>query len=82
MKTCGFCAKFCGNKHCIVYEENMSEFDKLIEKLEWTTIYTKEDMLKAFKLGESEKLKEIKAKVKGMSVNGICQGVVTEKDLE
>lgn len=60
----------------------MEEFNKLIKKLEWTTIYTKEDMLKAYELGESEKLKEIKGKVKGLPVNGIVQGVVLEGDLK
>ena len=60
----------------------MTEFDKLIEKLEYTTIFTKEDMHKAFELGEKEKLKEIKAKVHGMVVNGTIQGIVTEKDLK
>ena len=81
MKTCGFCAKFCYNEHCIVYEENMSEIEALIEKMKWTTIYTKEDLIEAFKLGQNTKLKELKEKVVGMDVNGTCQGILNEKDL-
>lgn len=81
MKTCGFCKTFCQNDHCIVYEENMEEFKKLIARLETTTIYTEKDMLEAFKLGQEEKLKEIKDKVRGMVVNGVMTGIVTEGDL-
>lgn len=60
----------------------MSEFDKLIDNLKWTTIYTKEDMLKAFELGKEVKREELKSKVQGMNVNGTCQGVIFEKELE
>ncbi len=60
----------------------MSEFDKLIENLSITTIFTKEDMLKAFQLGQKLKTDEIKAKVKGMVVNGTVKGIVEEKDLK
>lgn len=59
----------------------MSEFDKLIENLSVTTIFTKDDMLKAFQLGQKTKTDEIKAKVRGMVVNGIIKGIVEEKDL-
>lgn len=60
----------------------MKEFDKLIEKLGITTIFTKDDMLKAFELGQVEKIKELKSKVTGMSVNGTIKGVVEEKDIK
>lgn len=81
MKPCNFCEVFCGNSHCIMYEENMNEFDKLIQKLEITTIFTKEDMKEAFELGQKVKSDEIKSKVKGMVVNGKIEGIVNEKDL-
>lgn len=60
----------------------MEEFKKLIARLETTTIYTEKDMLEAFELGKSEKLKELKRKVVGMVVNGNVQGLILEKDLE
>lgn len=60
----------------------MDELDKLIKKISWTTIYTEQDLREAFELGKSEKLKEIKGKVKGSVVNGNMVGIVTEKDLE
>ena len=82
MKTCGFCKVFCRNEHCIVYEENMDELDKLIKKLEWTTIYTKEDLRAAYELGQKVKVDELKGKVKGAVVNGNMAGIITEKDLK
>ena len=59
MKTCGFCEHFCYNQHCVVYEENMSEIELLIEKLKWTRIYTKEDLIQAYELGKAEKDKDV-----------------------
>ena len=60
----------------------MSEYDKLLEELKWTTIFTEKELRRAYELGRQEMLKELKAKVRGMNVNGTCQGVITEKDLE
>lgn len=60
----------------------MSELDKLIKSLEWTTIYTEKDLRAAFELGKSEMLKELKGKVKGAVVNGNMQGILNEKDLK
>jgi uncharacterized protein (UPF0303 family) len=60
----------------------MQEIEKLIKELEWTTIFTKADMLKAFELGKKVKTDELKNKIQGMVVNGTCQGIITEKDLE
>jgi len=36
----------------------MSEIELLIEKLKWTTIYTKEDLIQAYELGKAEKDKD------------------------
>ena len=60
----------------------MDELDKLIKKLEWTTIYTKEDLRAAYELGKSEKTKELKTLIKARVVNGTMQPVIMEKDLK
>jgi hypothetical protein len=60
----------------------MNEFNKLIEKLQWTTIYTKDDMLKAFELGKEVKAQELKTKVVGRNINGVCQGTLMENEID
>ena len=60
----------------------MDELDKLIKKLEWTTIYTKEDLRAAYELGQKVKVDELKEKVKGAVVNGNMAGILPEKDLK
>lgn len=60
----------------------MSELDKLIKKLEWTTIYTEQDLRAAFELGQKVKVDELKGKIKGTVVNGNMQGILLEKDLK
>jgi len=60
----------------------MTEYEKLVKELSWTTIYGEKELLRAYNLGKEVLLKELKAKVIGMPVNGIVQGLITEKDLE
>ena len=59
----------------------MDELDKLIKKLEWTTIYTKEDLRAAYELGQKVKVDELKGKVKGAVVNGNMSGILSEKEI-
>lgn len=59
----------------------MDEFDKLVKKLEWTTIFTEKDLREAYELGRKVKVDELKEKVKGAVVNGNMAGIITEKEL-
>lgn len=82
MKTCGFCKEFCENDWCITKDEKMSEIDKLLEAIKWTTICTEKEVLAAYQIGRETLLNELRSKIKGMVVNGTVKGILTEDELK
>ena len=77
--TCKFCIESCGNSWC---GGKMSELDKLLESIKWTTICTEKEVRQAHEIGRQELLKELKAKIKGAVVNGTMKGILTEDELK
>lgn len=55
--------------------------DQMITNKSYSMPFNNKDMEDAYKLGQVNLLIELNKMVKGMVVNGICKGIITEEEL-